>query len=115
MKLFSFTSSRNGTLVKVFGLYFALNPWGNCFSPAVCFNAPMMKSWTDKKGVVHHAARCILTFRTAHQTETRLYWRGGLRFDWNSSHIARLFGKGFDAPHGYCWQYQGWMGNHVDV
>jgi len=114
MKLFSFTSSRNGTFVKVFGIHFALNPWGNCFSPAVCLNTPMLAS-REFRGKMVHGARWILTFRTAASTETRIYWRGGFRFDWNSAHIARRFGKAIEAEHGYCWQYQGWMGAHVDV
>jgi hypothetical protein len=112
-KLFSYQSSRNGTLFRVFGLWFALNPWGNCFSPAVCLNTPMLKSsvWN---GIWRHGARWILTVRFA-GAETKFYWRGALRFDWDSAHIARRFGKPIEAPHGTCWQYSGWLGCHMDV
>lgn len=46
---------------------------------------------------------------------TTIYWRGGLRFDWNSEYIARKFGEEFDAPHGLCYQYQGILGTHHDI
>jgi hypothetical protein len=46
-KFFSFSSSRNGSFLRVFGAWFALNPWGNCFSPAVCLNTPMRVSRRD--------------------------------------------------------------------
>ena len=113
-KFFSFSSSRNGSFLRVFGAWFALNPWGNCFSPAVCLNTPMLPS-REFRGEIRHGARWILTVRTANQTETRIYWRGGLRFDWNSAHIARRFGTSVEAPHGLCWQYRGWLGIHQDV
>ena len=114
MNKFSYRSDRNGTLVRVFGLWFALNTWGNCFSPAVCLNTPMMKSWVDKKGVTHHAARWILTLRWA-GAETKFYWRGALRFSWDSAHVARRFGKFVDTDFGGAFQYKGWLGHHVDL
>jgi hypothetical protein len=104
----------NHHLVRVFGIWFALNPWGNCFSPAICLNTPMTKSWKDSKGIMHHAARWVLTLRW-HGAETKFYWRGALRFGWDSAHFARRFGKPFEAPFGTCWRYDGFFGNHMDL
>jgi hypothetical protein len=114
MNKFSFSSDRNGTLVCIFGMWFALNTWGNCFSPAVCLSTPMLKSIVAKDGTVLHGARWILTFRFGF-AETSIYWRGAFRFFWNSEHIARRFGKEIEAPHGTCWQYSGWLGTHTYV
>ena len=113
-KFFSYQSGKSGVLVRVFGLWFALNPWGNCFSPAVCLNTPMLKSWTCNKGIRRHGARWILTLRWG-GVETLVYWRGALRFDWNSAHLARRFGVAVEAPHGTCWRYSGVFGTHLDV
>jgi hypothetical protein len=107
-KLFSCKSSKNlGTLVRVCGLYFGFNVWGNCFSPAICVNTNFRKS-------KFKTAKVILTLRWS-GAETIIYWRGGLLTDWNSEHIARKFGKEIDAPHGICFRYHGWLGNHHDI
>jgi hypothetical protein len=107
-KFFSIKSSKNlGTLVRVCGLYFAFNVWGNCFSPAVCINTRFSK-------LKSKAAKIILTLRFG-GLETRIYWRGWFCVDWNSAHVARKFGKVIELDHGICWTYKGWLGNHQDI
>ena len=107
-KLFSYKSSKNlGTLVRVCGVYFGFNVWGNCFSPAFCVTTNFGKS-------KFKTAKVILTLRWS-GAETTIYWRGGLLTDWNSAHIARRFGVAVEAPHGTCWRYKGWLGNHHDI
>jgi len=113
-KLFTYQSGKNGTLIQFCGLYFGLNVWGNCFSPAIVLDTPMLKSRVSKDGVLCHGARWILTLRWAN-AETKFYWRGGLRFSWDSAHIARRFGVAVEAPHGTCYEYKGWLGNHYDI
>lgn len=115
-----FSSNRNGTFLRVFGLWFAYNPFGNCFSPAVCINKSKGLPWVGKPwvskidGVKHYPSRMTLTLRWG-GAETMCYWRGGLRFDWNSEHVARRFGKEIDADHGTRYQYNGILGYHVLV
>ena len=112
-KFFSLVrGGRNGNLVRVCGVWFGLNVWGNCFSPAVCLETPMLKSH-ESRGKMRHGARWILILRWD-GAETKIYWRGALRVDWDSAHIARRFGKAVEAPHGTCWHYEGWLGTHWD-
>lgn len=109
-------TERNGTFLTVCGLTLALNPFGNCFSPAICLNAHKgggKRHVYQYKGqpTVGYTAKAILTLRSNISLETRVYWRGGLRFDWNSGHLARWFGKFHDTDFGgYCqWR------NHMDL
>jgi hypothetical protein len=78
---------------KFCGVYFAVNQWGNCFSPALCVNA---ENWDSKPyttaGKTKQPARLILTLRW-NWRETKVYWAGGLKCWWNSEHLAVRFGK----------------------
>ena len=47
-------------------------------------------------------------------SQTDIYFRW-LRVDWNSEHIARWFGEMFEAPHGTCFEYKGWLGHHLSI
>lgn len=78
----------------------AVNPWGNCFSGLVV---------NVRKGA-GRVARVAVTLR-AGGAETSVYWRGGLRFDWNSGHLARRFGKEIDTDFGGFRQWRG----HTDL
>ena len=113
-KFYISRSKRDGTLVRIFGLYLGYNVWGNTFSPALCVSTDKPKTSVLKTGVVLHRARVTLTFRSSYSLETKIYWRGGFRFDWHSTHVARRLGKAFEAPHGTCWHYEGWLGTHWD-
>jgi hypothetical protein len=112
-KLFSYQSNNFGKFLKVCGMTFALNPWGNCFSPALCMETPMLKPHMFK-GIMRHGARVILTLRFK-GAETKIYWRGALRVDWQSGHIARRFGKFVDTDFGGVFQYKGILGSHIDL
>lgn len=106
---------RNGTLLRLFGLWLGLNTWGNCFRPAVTLHLHLANKAHHHQltGRWLYPAKAILTFRNL--TETRIYWRGWFRFDWQSQYIARRWGVAVEAPHGTCWHYTGWMGTHWDI
>lgn len=107
MKNYHYSSGRNGTFLQVCGLWFARNPFGNCFSPAVildtrCWGAKPVATSTG----LRRPARALFTFR--HRcAETTIYWRGGLRFDWNSGHLARRFGQFVDNDFGGLHHWRG--------
>lgn len=102
-KLLHYSSGQHGKFLTVLGLTFAHNPWGNCFSPAVCLATSL-----NRKAP---AAKAVLTLRTAGCIETTIYWRGGLQFDWNSGHLARRFGTFTDTDFGGITQWRG----HIDL
>jgi len=110
-KFFSYSSGNHGKFLKVFGLTLALNPWGNCFSPAICLATNLKAKPFNFKGKLSHPAKLTLTFRSSISLETTIYWRGGLRFDWNSAHLARRFGTFVVTDFG---GYSRWHG-HVDL
>ena len=110
-KLLSYDSGKGGKFLKIFGLTLALNPWGNCFSPAICLATNWNRKLFTFEGKTCHPSRLTLTIRTQHSQETTFYWRGGLRFDWNSGHLARRFGQFVDTDFG---GYHQWRG-HADL
>ena len=110
-KLFSYSSGNHGKFLEVFGLTLALNPWGNCFSPAVCLAINKNFKPFNYQGKVCYPALLTLTLRSSHSLETTIYWRGGFRFDWNSAHLARRFGQFVDTDFG---GYNQWRG-HMDI
>ena len=110
-KLFSYSSGNHGKFLEVFGLTLALNPWGNCFSPAVCLAINKNFKPFNYQGKICYPALLTLTLRSSHSLETTIYWRGGFRFDWNSAHLARRFGQFVDTDFG---GYNQWRG-HMDM
>lgn len=108
-KLFSYDSGKGGKFLKIFGLTLALNPWGNCFSPAICLDNTNFKAKPfNWHGKVCHPSRLQLVFRS-NFLDTTIHWRGGLRFDWNSAHLARRFGTFVDSDFGGYFQWRGHM------
>jgi hypothetical protein len=130
---------------RVFGLWFAVGKqFGNCFSPALVLEwKGMRKRWSSHTPINperfaqmstsmqermlkaqakrmgeplewFYPAWAQLTYRSNHR-ETRLYWRGWLRFDLHSDHIAEWWGEPHDAPHGTVWTYRGLLGSHQSV
>ena len=134
---------------KVFGCYFAVGTWfGNCFSPAVVLlwhgmSKPLSshhrmsderlakfsdrmreryeKAYAERIAepeTFSHAAWAVLTIRFD-SMETRIYWRGWFRFDWNSDHIAYRWGKHHSPECGQhfpeYWAYRGLLGSHMLV
>jgi len=101
---------------KLFGMHFAWNVFGNCFSPALVLDTNKSQPWTDKDGVTRYPAKVTLTLRTRFSLETKFYWRGGLRFDFNSGHLARRFGRFIDTDFGGVYQLESRvLGNHIDL
>lgn len=103
---------------KVFGVHIAIGRWfGNCFSPALVLEwhgrSKLMSYFHLGKPVKARAAWATLTIRTSFSCETRIYWRGWWRFDCNSQHIARRWGKFRDTDFGGYWTYSGILGTHV--
>lgn len=90
--------------VKFAGIWWALNVFGNCFNPAVCVTTSL-----DARA---RAARAVLTLRW-NWLETRVYWRGGLRFDWNSEHLAMRFGTFSETDFGGVWTWHFLGRQHV--
>jgi len=130
---------------RVCGVYIAAGTFmGNCFSPAIVFvwhgrskprssheslsaerlsrfnermQAGYAKRLAEKRSKPvewSYAAWATITLRFK-GAETRIYWRGWWRLDYNSEHIARRWGTSQDAPHGTIHTYRGWMGSHQDV
>lgn len=101
---------------KFFGLHVAVGRWfGNCFSPAIVFEwHGERKSYEDRHGVTRYPAWMTITLRFRHK-ETRIYWRGVDRWDWNSEHIARKWGKCSEQDFGDYYCYKGWLGTHQMV
>lgn len=103
MNIFKYRSGKFGKLIYIFNFVIAINPWGNCFSPALCFNwYGFRKAYqsTVFEGQLCYPAALKITLRTRCASETSLYWRGWFRFDWNSGHLARWFGKKHEAEWG---------------
>lgn len=102
---FSFRSDRNGTFVKVLGLWLAYNPFGNCFSPALILSTYTLRG--------HRAFK--FTLRTRSHMETTVYFsRGSQRgswFWWNSAHLARRFGTASEQDFGTVYFWRG----HCDL
>jgi hypothetical protein len=98
-------------LTKFLGVYWALNVFGNCFSPVVVLDWKGKQKPIQIQGKTCYPARAILVLRTHTSLETTIYWRGGLRFDWNSAHLARRFGEFHDTDFG---GYHQW-GHHMDL
>lgn len=103
------------TLLRFFGLHLAINVFGNCFKPAICFNFHGKLQPFTMKGRVCYPSRLTITLRDSRFVETVIHWRGGLRFDWNSAHIARKFGKLQELDFGDAFFYEGILGSHCDV
>jgi hypothetical protein len=95
---------------KLLGLHFALNPWGNCFSPAMVLTTNSRWQKFVHEGKTCYPAKVTLTLRWKHM-ETVIYWRGALRFSWNSAHLARRFGKATEQDFGTVYQW----GRHIDL
>jgi len=93
---------------KICGVWFAVNVFGNCFSPALCLTLHKGGGKCWKPGC--WSAKGILTLRFK-GLETTIYWRGAHRFDWNSAHLARRFGVREDAPFGDVYRWRG----HIDL
>jgi len=97
---------------KLLGVFFAHNVFGNCFSPAVCLKT--IPRYKQKSLSVEPAARFILTFRF-NGAETRIYFNG-IRFWWNSAHLARRFGNFYDTDFGgYSQLNHALIGCHTDI
>lgn len=93
-----------------------MNPFGNCFAPALCLNVHegggKRHVYQYKgKSTTGYTAKAIVTMRSGSMAETRIYWRGGFRFDWNSAHLARWFGTFHDTDFGGYWQWR----KHLDL
>jgi hypothetical protein len=99
MKNISYSSGKCGTFIRIFGFTLAVNPFGNCFSPAIIINT---------RGLVGIAS---FTLRTRHSLETTVYVRSLFKWDWNSGHLARWFGTYTECPWG---DYYNWRG-HNDI
>lgn len=111
MKNITYSSTKFGKFLNLFGFTIAINSFGNCFWPALVIDwRGVQKSWVSSKGVRLYPAFLIITFRSGPSMETAFYWRGWFRFDWNSGHLARHFGKRLECSFGdiYVW------GKHVN-
>jgi hypothetical protein len=126
---------------KVFGLHIAVGKWfGNCFAPALVVEWHGVRSgeWrhaTARRAVAKYTGDAnsywqkvlaepnyyimpswaTITLRTRNFAETKIRFRGWMGFSFDSEHIAEKFGKAVDAPHGTCYFYKGWMGNHSSL
>ena len=97
---------------KLFGIFFAFNSFGNCFSPAICLSkTPRFKPKDLRREPV---ARYILTFRF-NSAETTIYFNG-VSFWWNSEHLARRFGKHHETDFGGYEQFVSkFLGCHTNL
>jgi hypothetical protein len=91
----NFDSSRNGTFIRIFGLWLAYKPFGNCFSPALIFTP-----YTIKGCRAFH-----FKIRTRNHRETSIYYCN-FRLWWNSEHLAVRFGEFTETDFGgvYRWR-----------
>lgn len=101
--------------IKLLGLYIAIGRWfGNCFSPALVleWNGRQKPFFMATTQTIARPAWAVLTLRTKRFRETKVYWRGWWRFDFNSEHIAERWGKFTDTDFGGVWTYKGVLGFH---
>ena len=97
-KFFSYESGKFGKFLRIGKFTVAINPWGNCFSPALIVDTRII-------GVAS------ITLRTKSQLETTVFIRSLLKWDWNSGHLARNFGSFVDTDFG---GYYRWN-RHIDL
>lgn len=100
-----FTTGNHGTffwLGKKTAL--AINPWGNCFQ-GIIFKTKGLK------GIFSLTYRGPLGRKTRYGAETTIYVRSIFRWDWNSEHLAEMFGKETETSFGSVFHWRG----HVSV
>ena len=106
-------------LKQICGVWFGCNVFGNCFNPAVVLDFNDSPNAGKKmigkiSGEKTHIWKASLIIRSSWR-ETKIYWRGGLVFDWNSEHLAVRFGKHYEADHGRVSIFKSRiLGRHVD-
>lgn len=82
--------------ILALGKFHLIFGWaGNCISPCL------------------HFEKNVITIRFSHNNAICIYTFRGLRWNWD--YLARTLGTRVEAPHGTCYFYEGWLGNHNDV
>jgi len=112
--MFNYSNTDCGIFIRLFQFTLAFNPFGNCFSPAICIHWWGFRERYQSRvfeGLWCYPAVLQIKFRSSSGRETSVYWRGWFRFDWNSGHLARRFGKRIEAEFGDYFQWR----SHNDI